>query len=161
LAIFADLANLFLNKDMTSMNWDMASFPTMKDAPNKGQQPLPTLFSITSMSKHPDKAMEVLKYMLSDEVQKDLSERAVIPAVNTPAVVKAFGTKSTYKNKNFPAIFYHPFSDIPPMTAYDADSLKIYQKPLKNLAAGTLDLNTAFRQIDEETSQMIAEKMAK
>jgi multiple sugar transport system substrate-binding protein len=161
LAMFADLANLFLNKDMTSMNWDMASFPTMKEAPNKGQQPLPTLFSITSMSKHPDQAMEVLKYMLSDELQKDLSERAVIPAVNTSAVVKAFGTKSTYKNKNFSAIFFHPFSDIPPMTAYDADALKIYQKPLTKLAEGTLDLNTAFRQIDEETSQMIAEKKAK
>jgi multiple sugar transport system substrate-binding protein len=161
LAMFADLANLFLNNDMTSMNWDMASFPTMKEAPNKGQQPLPTLFSITSMSKHPDEAMEVLKYMLSDEVQKGLSERAVIPAVNTPDVVKAFGTKSTYTNKNFSAIFYHPFSDIPPMTAYDADALKIYQEPLNSLAEGTMDLNTAFRQIDEKTSKMIAEKQAK
>ncbi|WP_158301557.1 hypothetical protein [Paenibacillus mesophilus] len=48
-----------MNFDLTSLGWDMVAYPGYKEAPGTGPQPLPTLFGITSTSKHKDEAMEV------------------------------------------------------------------------------------------------------
>lgn len=160
MAMFLGLANMFLNFDVSAMNWDIASYPLYKEVPGVGQQALPTMFAITSLSKHPDQAMEVLAYMLSEEAQKSLSERAIIPILQTPAVIKAYGTKAPYKNKNYSVILKNKFTDSPPMTVYDLRVQNIYLKPLEQLAQGTVDLNTAFRQIEEESNQLIAQEKA-
>ncbi|CAG7635892.1 hypothetical protein PAESOLCIP111_03716 [Paenibacillus solanacearum] len=161
MAMFIGLANMFLNFDASGVNWDLATYPLFKEAPGVGPQPLPTMFSITSMSKHPDEAMEVLAYMLTEESQKSLAERAIIPVLQTPAVTRAFGTKSPYPGKNYAAILKYKFAEIPPMTVYDKLAQNIYLKPLEALAKGTTDLNTAFRNIDQETRQMIMQEKAK
>ncbi|TNJ62415.1 extracellular solute-binding protein [Paenibacillus hemerocallicola] len=161
MAMFMGLANMFLNFDVSTINWDIVSYPLYKELPGVGQQSLPTLFSITSLGKHPDEAMNALAYMLSEEAQKSLSERAIIPVLQTPSVTQAFGTKAPYKNKNYAAILKNKFSASPPLTVYDTRAQNIYLKPLEQLAQGTVDLNTAFRQIEQETNQMIAEEKAK
>ena len=160
MAMFMGLANMFLNFDVSSMNWDMVSYPLYRELPGAGQQALPTMFSITSLSKHPNEAMEVLAYMLSEEAQISLSERGIIPVRQTPAVLQAFGTKTAHPDKNYAAILKNKFTPSPPQTIYDRQAQNIYLKPLELLAQGTVDLNTAFRQIEEETNRMIeAEKV--
>ncbi|CAG7627489.1 ABC transporter substrate-binding protein [Paenibacillus allorhizosphaerae] len=155
------LANTFLNKDMSMMNWDLVAYPTFKELPGKGPQTLPTLFGITSVSKHKDEAMEVLKFMLSEEAQLSLSERAIIPVLQNEKVLKAFGTKAKYPNKNYQAILKWKFSPIAPKTKYETKARTIFAKPTVDLGSDKIDMNTAFRQIDEETSKMIAEEKAK
>jgi multiple sugar transport system substrate-binding protein len=162
-AMSEDLANIFLNNAelMSKMNWDMVAYPTFKEAPNVGAQPLPTLFGITSVSKQKYEAMEVLQYMLSKEQQLSLSERAVIPVLQDKDVISAFGKNSTFKGVNFQAVFKRKFAAIPPKTKYEAQIRKIYGNPLSDLTKGAVDLNTAFRQIDEQINQLIAADQTK
>ncbi|MDF2717863.1 MAG: extracellular solute-binding protein family 1, partial [Paenibacillus sp.] len=161
IAMFDYLANTFLNKDMTTMNWDLVTYPTFKELPNQGPQTLPTLFGITSTSKNKDAAMKVLAYMLSEEAQLSLSERAVIPVLQTDKTIKAFGTKSKYEGKNFQAILKLKFTPSAPKSAIENKARTAYAKPVVDLAAEKLDLNTAFRQVDEELNKIIAEEMAR
>lgn len=161
LAMLDALANLFLNFDLTSLGWDMVAYPGYKEAPGTGPQPLPTLFGITSTSKHKDEAMEVLKYMVSEEVQRSFSERAIIPVLQGDDILKSFGKNSKYKDKNFQAIISKKFAPITPKEKYEAKAREIYSKPLSSLVEGNSDLNTAFRQIDEEMNKMIAAEKAK
>jgi multiple sugar transport system substrate-binding protein len=162
-AMSEDLANIFLNNTdlMSKMNWDMVAYPTFKEAPNVGPQPFPTLFGITSVSKQKYEAMEVLQYMLSKEQQLSLSERAVIPVLQDKDVTGAFGKNSTFKGINFQAVFKRKFAPIPPKTKYEAQIKTIYGMPLSDLTKGAVDLNTAFRQIDEGINQLIAADQAK
>ncbi|WP_158606674.1 ABC transporter substrate-binding protein [Paenibacillus ginsengarvi] len=161
IAMTEGLANLFLNLDMTAMNWDMVRYPTYKEAPGKAPQPYPTLFGVTSTSKFKDEAFQVLQHMLSEQEQLSLSERAVIPVLQKDNVQKAFGTKSKYQGKNFQSILSRKFSPMPDKTKYDSKAQPIYNKYVPNIAKGEMDLNTAFRSIDEDMSKMIAEEKAK
>jgi multiple sugar transport system substrate-binding protein len=161
-AMLDDIANTFLNSaTIKFMNWDMVAYPTFKDGPDRGPQTLPTLFGITSVSKQKYEAMEVLKYMLSEEQQLSLSERAIIPALQQENVMKAFGSKSDFKDKNLQAILKRKFTPSAPKTKYETNARDIYFKPVADLVKGTVDMNTAFRQIDEEIDQMVAEDKAK
>lgn len=159
--MFIGLGNMFLNFDVSAINWDLTSYPLYKELPGVGQQSLPTMFGVTSLSRYPDQAMEVIAYLLSEEAQLSLAERAIIPVLNTPAVTKAFGAKAPYPGKNYAAILRHPITVSPPMTVYDTKAQNMYLKPLEQLAQGTIDLNTAFRQIEQETNQMVAQEKAK
>ncbi|WP_193556103.1 ABC transporter substrate-binding protein [Paenibacillus ginsengarvi] len=161
IAMTEGLANLFLNLDMTTLNWDMITYPTYKEATGKAPQPYPTLFGITSTSKFKDEAFQVLKHMLSEQEQLSLSERAVIPVLQKDNVLKAFGTKSKYQGKNFQSIVSRKFSPMPDKTKYDSKAQPIYNKYVPDVAKGDLDLNTAFRKIDEDMTKMIAEEKAR
>jgi multiple sugar transport system substrate-binding protein len=155
-AMFLGLANLFLNFDVSGMNWDLAAFPQYKEAPGVEPQTLPTMFAITSMSKHPNEAMAVLAHILSEEEQKALAERAIMPILRTPQVIESFGKKAPYPGKNYAAIFKYKFAESPPLTGYDTKAKDIYLRYVGNMANGTMDFNTAFRKIEEETLKMIA-----
>lgn len=156
-AMSIDLANIFLNNDMSALDWDMVTYPTYKEKPGVGPQALPTLFGITSASKQKDAAMKVLQYVLSEESQMSLSERAVIPVLQNKAVKEAFGKNSKYKDKNFQAITKMNFAPITSKSKYEAGIRTIYDKAIPELVNGTVDLNTAFRNMDEQINKMIAE----
>lgn len=162
LGMYAALANLFLNVDLSNINWDMISYPTWPGQnAGVGPQPYPTLFGITSTSKHPDEAMEVLNYLLSAEVQLSLSQRGIIPAIRDEAVKKAFGSQTKYSDKNLQAIISKPFAPLMPRPSYATTAQPVYSAKLTPLLSGEIDRNTAFRQIDEEVANKVAEEKAK
>ncbi|MDF2725965.1 MAG: extracellular solute-binding protein family 1, partial [Paenibacillus sp.] len=160
-AMSIDLANIFLNNDMSALDWDLVTYPVYKEKPGVGPQALPTLFGITSASKQKDAAMKVLQYILSEESQMSLSERAVVPVLQNKTVKDAFGKASKYKNKNFQAIVKMNFAPIPAKSKYEADIRAIYDKAIPDLVNGTVDLNTAFRNMDEQINKMITEDQMK
>lgn len=165
LGMYMYLVNTFVNDETSKLDWwDMASYPLHREAPCRGQQPFASLFSVTSMSAHPDQAMEVIAVMLNEEVQKGMAENGNLTAVQTPEVVKSFGTKSVYATKNIAAVFHNKMVENRHISKYDSGLLGIYQNggSVQNpLAAGSLDLNTAFRQIEENAVKYIAEENAK
>lgn len=160
-AMSIDLANIFINNDMSALNWDLVTYPTYKEKPGVGPQSLPTLFGITSASKQKDAAMKVLSYLLSEESQMSLSERAVIPILNDDKIKAAFGKGSKYPNKNLQAIVKTNFAPITAKSKYEIEIRKIYDKAIPELVNGTIDLNTSFRNIDEQINKLIAEDLAK
>ncbi|WP_282939965.1 extracellular solute-binding protein [Paenibacillus sp. RC67] len=158
IAMTVALGNYFLTPPMADMNWDIVSFPKYKEAPNLGPQTLPTYFSITSTSKHKELAMDVIQHILSDEKQTELSRKGIIPVLTDQNIKKQFGESSPHKGKNLQTIVNQNYSSVAPKTKYDTNAEKIYLKYDADLATGKMDLNTAFRQIEEETNNMIAKE---
>ncbi|MBD2862858.1 ABC transporter substrate-binding protein [Paenibacillus oceani] len=158
-AMYAYLSSLVyvLPDDLQKLNWDMVSLPTFKEQPGVGSQSYPFYFGITKLSKNPDASMEVLKYMVSDEFQMELSKKGIMPVVKNEAVQKALGQDSPFKNKNLKAVFHNKFAPIPAKAPYDASIVANYAKYADQVMKQKMDINTAFRKSEEESLKIIAE----
>jgi multiple sugar transport system substrate-binding protein len=157
--MYAYLSSLVyvLPDDLQKLNWDMVSLPTFKEQPGVGSQSYPFYFGITKLSKNPDASMEVLKYMVSDEFQMELSKKGIMPVVKNEAVQKALGQDSPFKNKNLKAVFHNKFAPIPAKAPYDASIVANYAKYADQVMKQKMDINTAFRKSEEESLKIIAE----
>ncbi|MCC2683535.1 MAG: hypothetical protein K0R75_434, partial [Paenibacillaceae bacterium] len=51
-----------------------------------GAQMYPTYFGLTKWTRNPDAAMEVLKYMVSDEYQKNMGIHGMLTVLKSQAV---------------------------------------------------------------------------
>jgi len=158
LAMFAWLSSIIFvfPDDFKSMNWDMVSLPTFKEYPGVGSQAYPTYFGVTATSKQKDAGMQVIKYLVSEEMQMKLSRMGVMPVLNNDAVKKAYGENSAFKGKNFGASFYNKFAPIPEKTQYDSLLTTPYAKTVPR-AVLEGDMNTLFRSAEEETNKKIAD----
>ncbi|MEF3306327.1 ABC transporter substrate-binding protein [Paenibacillus sp. GYB003] len=148
-------------KDMGDVNWDMVSLPTMKEAPGVGSQAYPTYFSVTRMSKHKDQAMEVIKFLTSDEYQLDMSRKGMMTILKDESVKKAFGADAPEKGKNYYSVFVNRFAATPVKTKYDSQAESLLYKEIFEYLKGTTDLNSALRKAEEEVNKMLAEEKAK
>lgn len=139
--------------------WDMAAYPTTKEQPGVGSQQYPVYWAIPAFSKHKGQAFEVLKYLVSDEYQMELSKRGGMTVLNNPDVKKAFGQDSINKNKNLAAAYYNKFAPISPKTEVDKKAETELTNMLPDLAYGRIDLNTALRKAAEQANKAIAEQL--
>ena len=157
LAMLVYLSNYFATNesDLAAMNWDMVSMPTFKELPGVGSQSYPTYFSITSMSKNKEAAMQAIKYLISDEYQLDASKKGIMTVLKSDSVKKAIGQETRFKDKNWKSIFYLKFAPIAPKTIYDIDVEKAYTAKLGDIAKGAIDLNTGLRTAEEEANKAI------
>jgi multiple sugar transport system substrate-binding protein len=161
LALFVylcDLQNAY--PDMDTMNWDMIAAPTFKELPKVGTQPYPTYWNIASISKHKDEAMEVIKYLTSDEWQLLTSKRGELTSVKSEDVKKAYG--QDYKKPiHWSSVFYNNMAPISPKTEYDTITEKPLSDLLPKVAMDSIDLNTALRQAEDAANKAISEYKSK
>ncbi|CAG7618698.1 ABC transporter substrate-binding protein [Paenibacillus allorhizosphaerae] len=157
LAMYAYLSSLVyvLPEDLKKMNWDMVTLPTFKDKPGIGSQSYPFYFGITRLSQNQDEAMEVLKYMISDEFQTELAKKGIMPVLKNESVQKQLGQDSPFKDKNFKAVFLNKFAPIPPKAPYDATLVTNYAKYADQLMKQGADINTALRKAEEDSVKTI------
>ncbi|GAA4847098.1 hypothetical protein GCM10023310_26490 [Paenibacillus vulneris] len=149
-------------KEFETMNWDMVSLPTVKEAPGIGTQPYPNFFFVTASSKYKDAAMEVLKYVTSDEHEMIESKKGNIPVLKNEEIKKVFGQETAFKNKNMKnAVFYNRFASPHARTIYDDKVIGAMESNLKKVIYGEADLNTAFRMAEEEANKAIEEMKLK
>ncbi|GAA3413674.1 ABC transporter substrate-binding protein [Paenibacillus hodogayensis] len=144
-------------KEFKELDWDMVSMPTFQDMPGIGSQSYPAYFGITKMAQNKEAAMEVLKYMVSDEFQTELARKGIMPVLKNEAIQKEMGKDSPFKDKNWGAVFYNKFAPIPPLVAYEAQLAGVYQAYGTKAQIGTVDLNTAMRQAEEDAKKQIAD----
>jgi multiple sugar transport system substrate-binding protein len=156
-AMLAALANTHMTQDMATMNWDVVKVPTFKEAPQTGPQSYPTYFGVSGISKHKDQVMEVIKYLVSDEYQLEVSKKGTLPVVKSAEVKEAFAKETSFGGKNVKAALYDRFAPIAQKTMYDSAVEKAYNKNLIKLALGEIDLNTLLRTAEEEAVKAIAE----
>lgn len=144
-------------KEFKELDWDMVSMPTFKEMPGIGSQSYPAYFGITKMAQNKEAAMEVLKYMTSDEFQTELARKGIMPVLKNETIQKEMGKESPFKDKNWSAVFYNKFAPIPPLVPYEAQLAGVYQSYGTKAQIGTLDLNTAMRQAEEDAKKQIAD----
>lgn len=139
----------------TVFEWDLAAYPTYADKPGIGSQQYPVYWSIPSFSKNKEQAFEVLKYLVSDEYQMELSKRGGMTVLKSEEVRKQFGQNSLNKNKNLGAAYYNKFAPISAKTAVDKWAEDALFKKIPDLAYGKTDINTVLREALEEGNKAI------
>lgn len=143
-------------EEFKSMNWDMVSLPTFEKLPNIGSQAYPTYFTVTSMSKQKEQAMSVIEYLISEDMQKQLSRKGVMPVLKDESIQKLYGQDSAFKEKRLQAAFHNKFAPIPAKTRFESTLLTPYAKAVPKVIL-TGDANTVFRATEEETAKKIAD----
>lgn len=144
---------------MAQLDWDLVSLPTFNELPKMGSQSYPSYFSVTTMSKQKEAAMEVVKFLGSDEYQMEASRKGTMPVLVNESIKQAYASDTIYKdqNKNFAAVFYNDFAPISAKSTYDGVIERVYNKNIVPMASGQMDINTGFREAEEEANQAIAE----
>jgi multiple sugar transport system substrate-binding protein len=143
------------------VNFDFVSAPTLTERKGVGSMPYPVYLGITQMAKNKDAAMEVLKYLISDEAQTDLAKKGLMPVVKSESVKKAYGTDTGFNNLNWGAAFYNQIAPVPYKGPMDGMVGDIYRKYAYEVMFGTTDLNTALRKTEEETIKQVEAFRAK
>lgn len=144
------------------MNWDIVSVPTFKDRPKIGTQSYAMNVGITKTSKYKDAAMEVIKYLTSDEFQTILSKQGKITPLKSEAVKKEVYADSAFaKEKNLSALFYNDVAPNHTFNAYDELVNKAVEKYVVEIAKGTMDVNTALRSTEEKANELIQAELSK
>lgn len=146
-----------------TLNWDVVSYPQLKDKPGMGAQTYPTYFYVTKTSKHKEQAFEAIAYLTSEEFQNHLARKGMLPVLkNRVAGMAEFGQEVPYlKNKNVKALLPEKFAPSQ-FTSVDvvrsqspghAFFFNAYQKAVLGLE----DMNTALRSEGEKLDQKLAE----
>lgn len=161
-AMYAFPSQLYLTnpEEMKMMDWDLATLPTFKDQPGIGSQSYPMYFGVTSQSKHPDAAAEVLNYMVSEEFQIGLARKGWMSSLKSESVRKAYAQDTPFKDKNYKALFVKP-APIAYAPEYDPGLISNYIKPALDLLQGKIDLNTSLRVAEEEATKTISTAKSK
>jgi multiple sugar transport system substrate-binding protein len=143
--------------EMKDMNWDVTTYPSFKELPGGGAQANLLLFGVTNMSKNKDAAMEVIKYLYSDEYQTISARDGNYPAIVNEDRIKQFAQNTYYKDRNVQSVFKAKLAPLSKRAIYDPDLATIYRKYMADLALGNMDMNTMMRKVDEEAQQKIAQ----
>lgn len=147
-----------------AMNWDIAAVPTFKELPGLNTQPYPTYVGITATSKNKDAAMEIMKYLISEEYQTIMSRRGFITPLKTQSVRDAaFADYPFAKTKNIKALYYGKPAPGRVLTQYDELVIEeAFDKTIvREIAKGKLDVNTALRQAEESANKLVQEQLSK
>jgi ABC-type glycerol-3-phosphate transport system substrate-binding protein len=155
--ISSPLMPIVMKEELSKFNWDIVSQPTIADMPGVGPQSYPGYFAITKMCKDKDAAMEVLKYLTSDEYQLEYAKQGIMTTLKDESIQKSLGKESKFKDKNFGAFFYNKFPAIADKSVYESQApiLGTYTKNLGKVAAGQMDINTALRTAEEEANKLL------
>ncbi|MFC3773109.1 ABC transporter substrate-binding protein [Paenibacillus sp. GCM10012303] len=143
------------------VNWDMVALPSFKEAPKTGSPMNSTLWGLTNQTRNREAAIDVIKYMVSDEVLGDLAKLGYLVPKQTDAIKRVFATEAKPAGKNWNAVNYNKFAAFPEMTVSDAAIAALYSKQIEVIVKGQTDMNTAFRTIEEEATKIIEENARK
>lgn len=143
--------------DLEGLDWDVVSFPTLKEKPGVGSQGYPVYFGVTEMAKNKDAQMNVLKYLVSEEFQIEQARKGITPVMMNDKVKQEFGKDSPFKDKNLKAIFVNKPAPIPPKPLYDADLININVSTVNSILMEKVDMNTGLRQAEEQSLKKIEE----
>lgn len=142
--------------DLEGLDWDVVSFPTLKENPGIGTQGYPVYFGMTRNAKNKDVQMNILKFLVSEEFQIEQARKGVTPVMMNDKVKQEFGKDSEFKNKNLKALFINKPAPIPKKPLYDTDMINTYNNAINNILLEKVDINTGLRQAEEEASKKIA-----
>lgn len=162
-AMWLPVSTMHTAEELEGMNWDLAAFPTLKEAPGVGPQPYPYYYFMSSTGKHKDQTFEVLTYLTSESFHMDKSKRGVfLSLLKNDAIRKAFGLEAEmYKGKNTKAMLPDKFAAPSYLSEYTASAASKIFGALVNVTTGKMDVNTALSTGNEEMNKAIGADKAK
>lgn len=138
-------------------NWDIAPLPNFQEALGTGREIDIHSMILSNLSPHKEQALQVMTYMLSDEVQKIISQSGRRSVLNNPELDKVFGANlQSLKNKQVANIFKTQPRKLHAPSEYDKDiAIKNIDDAAKGVAVGGVDINTALRNAQAKIDQEI------
>jgi multiple sugar transport system substrate-binding protein len=134
------------------MNWDIASWPTFKEAPGIGPSASSQMYAITSTSKQKDAAFKAISHLLSDEVQLEATRlgTTVTPLKGKQFLEQFADDNPDLRDKHTEAIFMNEPA-VDRYTKYDRIAQQITNKAFgTDLEKNDTDINTFLRDLEAE-----------
>lgn len=145
----------------TLFNWDMVSYPNFPETAGRGMPLDVHSLILSSTSRHKELAFQVMAYLTDEENQLYASRNGRISGLQLPTLQKEFGRDLPYlEGKNVPAIFMNVAS-VPDKGKYYDFILKHINATEKIILNGTVDINTALRNLNELARLAIQEQKQK
>ncbi|WP_028550715.1 ABC transporter substrate-binding protein [Paenibacillus sp. UNC451MF] len=150
-------------QNMGTLNWDMATFPSLPESPGVGHAVDSHNLALSVTSKHKDIAFKVLQYLTTNqEVQLELTKNGKLPSILDPETQKHFGANvPALKNKNIDAIFKSKPAPVPKITELDRLVRPMVDIAYNKLTAGDRDINTMLREVNDAADKAIQQEKAK
>jgi ABC-type glycerol-3-phosphate transport system substrate-binding protein len=144
------------------LDWDIAQYPIYKEKPNMYGNASVSVMIATKQSKHHDDAVKVIDLITSEEVQLALSKMGRMSPLKSGQVKQALGsTDPQLKDKHLPSIFKSTPVPYPIASQFRSKAEGIGAAKFKEYIIGSIDVNTALRQADEEIDKMVGTEKAK
>ncbi|MFC3773705.1 ABC transporter substrate-binding protein [Paenibacillus sp. GCM10012303] len=141
------------------LNWDVANYPTLKEAPGVGPQPEIVMLYIPSTSKNREAAFLAAAELSSPEVQRELSMDGQQSVLRDSAIRDVFGARlSELNGKNAKALVPAKLAEKMPYSKYVTIGSGALTTAYNEVADGKKDINTALRDAAEVTNKKIEEQ---
>lgn len=162
LAMYSHLSEAAVKAFPDDLNWDVVSLPYFSKDMKTGSQSYPTYFYITEHSKHKEAALDVIRAVTSDDMQRELSELGLMSPLSDKSVQQVYGKQlKSFQGKNIAAFFPARFAETPSLTEFDTRAEGQLNGALNKVVINGVDLNTALREGEETANKLIAEQRAK
>jgi multiple sugar transport system substrate-binding protein len=152
--VLGELADL--EKAGNLLNWDVASYPSFKDAPGHGYETIAFMLMVSSKTKYPDDAFSAISAITSAENQAKLSRNGKVPALKDTKLLASFGADvAPFKGKNLQGIFKSSPSPSPKRSKYEDVARPSLNSYVQKVVKGEIDINSALRAAEEEANGKI------
>ncbi|MDF2724902.1 MAG: extracellular solute-binding protein family 1 [Paenibacillus sp.] len=137
-------------QSVPNLNWDVAPFPTFKDAPNSGPQMNYSVLGISPTSKYKDEAFAVIAHLVSDEAQKQFVRSGFITPLKSPEVQQLLGADiPSLKNKNVQVMYKQKQANYIFSKYQTSKVTNAINDAFTKVRKGETDVNSALREAEE------------
>lgn len=143
-------------------NWDVVSFPSLKESPGKTAEVDEHVFALSKTSKNPEETFKVIQYLTaSEELQGSFVKLGrALPAIRNDSLMKQFGTEyPLYQSKNLQGVFKSTARQPHKANKYDDIVRGKLRAAFVEYFNGALDVNSALRKAEEEANKEIEAQM--
>ncbi|RKN70088.1 ABC transporter substrate-binding protein [Paenibacillus ginsengarvi] len=139
------------------LHWDVAQYPSYPEKPKTYGNASVSTVIVSKTTKHQEDAVSVIEAMTSDEVQMELSKRGRLSPLASDTIKKALGSSSPgLKDKHLPSIFKSKPVPYPISSPNRGQGESIAINKFKEYLQGTIDVNQALSQAEEEIKKKLA-----
>lgn len=162
MAMFLGISAQYQAKEIGDMNWDLASAPVFKEAPDVGLQAYPVYFYVASTSPNKDQAFDVISYLTTAEYQtQQIKDGKFVTALKDKELRKQFGANNPlYAGKNVKALQPNKYAPTSSVNKYDGPNNGQMVNIVKDVVYNGKDVNTALREAAERVNKKIEEAEA-
>lgn len=138
------------------MNWDVVTVPEYTQAPGVGPQSYPAYLSISSLSKNPHLAFEMIEYLVSEEYQLENTRKGRATVLNAPEILKQYGADDPkFQGKNIAAMLPSKRAEAGLYTPEESAAITQFTSAFNAVATKNKDINTALRDATEAAEKAI------
>lgn len=144
------------------MNWDMATSPTFKEAPNTSPGLNLHVLGISKASKNKDAAFMVISELMSDANQIQAAKYGKLSGQKNADIQKNFGANlEVLKNKNVNALFTLNAPKPVPYSKFNDSISNTLNVTFEDVLLGKSDINSALSKAHQTAEQTIKLEQSK